>query len=101
MRYAVDGADTDAFDTNYGHIFIFGMPGADADTPPLAPAITAYDAYEIDQKTDDGRPGTGRILSFTNGSATTPDCSTSADITAEYKVSTEGPACALIFTTGL
>ena len=101
MRYALDGPATGIFDANYGHVIIFGMPGADADTPPLTAALPPTDAYELDQKVDDGHPGTGRVMGFTNASAFNPNCSTSADTTAEYNVSVQDFSCSLIFTTGL
>jgi len=94
------------FDANYRHIIVFGAPSklsnnaVNGPIPPYYPSLTASEAFSIDQKMDDGYPGTGNILSYTPGLLATPNCATSATPPAAYKVSTSGNVCSLIFITG-
>ncbi len=76
---------------NYQHPLFIGasVPG----WVPEAVLFTAADAYKIDDKYDDGLPGTGTIRSFINTYHT--NCSTNA---TTYKTAYKGPACILIFT---
>jgi len=104
-----------AFQANYRHVIMFGMPSPSPvdrwyplTVAPLFPALTPVEAMSIDQKIDDGMPGTGNVLAFTQDSYTslaggnnncTNSNSTSA-ATATYQTQVTGLQCALIFITG-
>jgi type II secretory pathway pseudopilin PulG len=102
VRYALPGAATGVFNADYYHVIMMGLPHND-ETPPINPALNPTDAYELDQKMDDGKPGTGKTLSFTNATnvyGQTPACATGTSASAEYNVGTDSIECAMIFITG-
>lgn len=91
---------TGYFPGNYHHVIVFGAP-VSAHASTYGAAISPADAESIDQKLDDGKPGTGNIMSFPTGtlaSCTTGDYTASA--TATYKISDTNLDCSLIFITG-
>jgi len=99
----------DAFPANYNHVFMYGeSPGTDLGgtawlNTPLYPVLTAAEAAGIDQKLDDGKPGTGNVLSPTSDEVTllTPlPCATGNTTAATYNVGVSGNVCVLIFITG-
>lgn len=68
---------------------------ADSQMPPL----TAKEALDIDKKSDDGLPRSGKIIAQTNISSGyfTSTCSTSA---TAYNISSDRLNCSLVFKTG-
>ena len=80
------------------HWLIFG--GLIANTGAMLPILNGVDGYSIDIKTDDGRPGIGKIRASRNATTggNTPNCQTtsSAD-TALYSQTTADPTCTLMF----
>jgi prepilin-type N-terminal cleavage/methylation domain-containing protein len=97
-NYAGDGA-TYAYD--YGNMFGFGVQVATA--WPLTAALKPEEAWNIDTKLDDGRPGAGRILPRDNAGfagAAADKCTTSAnntDYAGSYNLSNSNVACPLHF----
>ncbi|PZP85043.1 MAG: hypothetical protein DI582_06990 [Azospirillum brasilense] len=103
--------DVGMFDGTYGHVLLLGNTGADpmgstGTSPPLKPE----EAWNIDTKMDDGKPGTGSVLSpkttFTARSDGT-GCSdvgytTASSIAASsnYQLSNSSAACPLVMKTG-
>lgn len=81
----------------------FGMAG-----PPVGfrgtaeePLITPSDAFQIDSKMDDGRPGSGEVIGPAAASPLSPNCTTtSSAITALYRTTFANAACNLLFRTG-
>jgi prepilin-type N-terminal cleavage/methylation domain-containing protein len=67
---------------------------------PINPAFRPEEAWNIDTKVDDGRPGLGKVVTFSTN--VLPNCVTSSDpAVAIYKLDyTSGLACVLIFYTG-
>lgn len=64
--------------------------------------LTPQEALEIDEKIDDGRPGTGIILSRPSTSTLNPGCTTTTNAnTSLYNVAGTGNVCALIINTQL
>jgi prepilin-type N-terminal cleavage/methylation domain-containing protein len=62
------------------------------------PLFRPEEAWNIDTKLDDSKPGTGKIRSFKSTSGDTPGCSTSDDpSTAEYAVSSDNVLCSFIY----
>lgn len=87
------------FDGRFGTRFFFGAQ-ADAMASALwGAAITGTQALDIDTKMDDGKPATGKAQSYKKGAAWgTPNCTTAADATAMYDVTTgDINNCALTF----
>jgi prepilin-type N-terminal cleavage/methylation domain-containing protein len=94
-----------------GHVIMFGAQSpniVDNWTGAAAyPVLSTLDAYTIDAKIDDGKPGTGSVFSLPKGSAFAPGgasaCTTgiqSAALTAIYDSTQVGPQCALFFNAG-
>ncbi len=86
--------DTATYKNNYGNMLIFGAqnPG----NYPTAATLKPEEAWNIDTKLDDGKPGTGKIWAwpFIN------NCTTSAsntDYAGAYALSTTSVVCALWF----
>ena len=84
---------------NMGNYYVFGGSSTtgSADQALLKPE----DAWNIDTKMDDGKPGTGGIIPRDAvGFGNTGSCTTSAsktDYTGSYNLSVTSAACALIF----
>lgn len=91
--------DAGAYAGEYGNFFDFG--GLNGASYPFASVLTPEDAWNIDKKLDDGRPGTGFVLSRGwNNTCATPDDGatfTSTNLAASYKLDTKTTVCALEF----
>lgn len=92
------------FNTNYGtHVLTLSSLHTVDSTLGLLPAggiLKAEDAWNIDIKADDGKPGQGKIMSTSQGA--NADCVTTYDsVTASYKVATRSKACGMIFKLGI
>jgi prepilin-type N-terminal cleavage/methylation domain-containing protein len=88
------------YPSSYGNIIEYGggvNTIAAAQGFRAAPGLTATQAKSLDQKTDDGMPSTGNVLSFTTA---TQDCNDASSPPA-YNISNTGIVCSLIFLTGL
>ncbi len=91
----------------YGHMLTFGdktnFSGGDPTTGMTSgAALTVSDALSVDQKIDDGLPGTGTVRS-TKRSSLQPNCTTndSAQTAATYfSANTATNACSLSFILG-
>ena len=60
------------------------------------PIVRPEEAWNIDTKLDDGRPGIGRILGNPQGSSVAPNCSTTnVANTAEYNLTFQSNGCAI------
>lgn len=93
-------SDGNFFDGSYKNVFIVGSDTAYGWN--LGPGLTAEDAYAIDAKLDDGKPGTGNILANKSGSGYSANCSTTAlSNTANYAVTNSGNLCSLMIKSGL
>lgn len=86
---------------NYSNIIVFGAQISAS--PTAGPLLTPAEASSIDQKVDDGMPGTGRVLTLNNswyisagyGSG---NCVTSDLVTATYALTYKGRGCSLNFS---
>lgn len=82
------------FDGEYGNTLMIGRT-SDADDPFLS----AADMATIDDKSDDGKPGTGTIRAYKNSYR--PNCATSNDPNgATYDVDNEENGCTMVLITG-
>ncbi|SRR6266545_2553918 len=89
------------FDGDYiGNMFLFGRSDAgEGDSQGGVtdePVITPAEMLSIDAKFDDGRPGTGRVMTYNSNWIS--NCVTSDDpLTARYNTSIDEPTCMLLF----
>ena len=89
----------DMFAVNhYRDALLFGAPTTSGATKN--PALTTEEAWSLDKKVDDGKPGYGNVTVFENTSTNTPGCATTdiAD-TAMYNTALSGLKCSLVFNT--
>lgn len=98
--YVAPGSSTNTYTANYRHVIVYGQAtGLDVDSPTLNAGISTQDAYNIDSKIDDGKPGMGPVLSYKH--TFMENCATTdVENTALYDVGEEGLNCSLIFITG-
>lgn len=102
-------SDPDHFDGSFRNVFRFGGVGG-AYAAATGRVLKPEEAWNIDTKIDDGKPGTGfartvkwQAESTTNNqSCTTPPWSDSVSIakSSTYYLSNSGINCSLIFDTG-
>ena len=84
-------ANTTRFDVNYGHTHIeLGSDDVDCDGALLIPE----EAWNIDKKTDDGKPARGNIIArFWNNACAS--ASSNTDLDADYNFDNKEVACSL------
>jgi prepilin-type N-terminal cleavage/methylation domain-containing protein len=91
-------ANTLYFDGVYRHVLVYGAPNGTSYT--TQGALSPAEAYALDLRQDDGRPGTGKVRSvkssFSAGCTTTDD-----PATAEYNATGAALACPLVFLMGI
>lgn len=93
------GGDAVTYAGNHGNLLWFGRVTTQrAQSDILKPE----EAWNIDTKVDDGKPGTGRLImrSDSNAWGTANSCSTSTsntDYTGDYRLSVSAVSCALMY----
>lgn len=93
MFTAYNGID---FNTYYGiNHFEYGSYDSTADHDTDAPIITNAEAYNIDQKLDDGMPGRGKVMPRPIGPCT--NAADEDDLDAQYNLQENGIECSLTF----
>lgn len=98
IYYHDAGGDTWWFDVDYGHIFALGSQHATAAT--IDQGLTPEDAWNIDTKVDDGKPGMGSVIAHWWDDCT--DATSFAGLNADgdaadYLLSASGDQCSLVF----
>ncbi len=92
----------DMYEGNYGHVLEYGRPPSTLTESTVYPFLTPEEAWNIDMKLDDGRPGYGNMAVRKPASTYSPGCSTDADpAVAEYSVQNTAKICSIIFKTGV
>ena len=71
------------------HVFLYG---GQRDGTSGAPILKSEEVWNIDQKIDDGKAGSGLVRNYDNWT-TTPDCTVSGN----YNLTNTGQICSLIF----
>lgn len=93
-RYADNSASATEFQVLLQNYLSFGIPNATNGFPD-GNTLSPPEAFSIDDKVDDGKPGTGKVIAV-GGYATCTNAANSADFAATY-LATESPLCALAF----
>jgi type II secretory pathway pseudopilin PulG len=101
MLHVLPGQAAGVYNSNYHHVIIFGTPvGPQASA--YGAAINPTEALLIDQKVDDGKPGSGFVLSFTPENPETQFCvSNTSELGSAYDTTVPDISCSLIFITGI
>lgn len=93
------------FDKQYEHVFFFGAQEPQWET--FVPVLRPEEAWNIDVKLDDGKPGTGAIMEMqsdgitSSTNSTARQCTTTQLVsTAEYNVRRPDISCMLLVNTG-
>ena len=86
-------SDPNMFDGPYGNVVTLAGARNLSYTPPQIRIFSAQDAWNIDTKFDDGKPASGAILS--NKNTNYPTCTTGADSTANYLLTSTDLGCNL------
>jgi prepilin-type N-terminal cleavage/methylation domain-containing protein len=87
------------FDGAHNNVIIFGNSAGGADIT-IYPILKPEEAWNIDTKIDDGRPGTGLVHTIKSGTYSSVCPTTNVATTAEYNLSNSTTGCALMFNTG-
>lgn len=86
------------FPTPITHWTTIGKPLANG--IPQDKLFTPLEAKMIDEKMDDGKPGTGDVMTYKSAYANTPNCSSTDDEdTAEYRTDLDTAECSLHIRT--
>jgi len=91
------GGDAASYAIDYGNYFRFGTPTPNTFTTD--PALKPEEAWNIDTKMDDGRPGYGKVSAvFWNNQCATGGAAATDLANSVYFLSNTAVACALSFT---
>lgn len=99
-----DSADTEVTNSriiegNYGHVLVFGLgDGFWYHAMGYGPVLKPEEAWNIDQKMDDGLAGGGKVMA--PGTAVNGDCAETSTVGTPYKLSVDDVECGLVFKTG-
>jgi prepilin-type N-terminal cleavage/methylation domain-containing protein len=85
-------ADANAFTVNYGNNFLFGADVGTGGT--WGPAMKPEEAWNIDTKMDDGRPGYGKIIARQWNNCATGGANKADLANAVYALSSQNVVCA-------
>lgn len=105
-----DGTATTLFEGTYDHVFAYGLVATtNASVHSTTGALLKpEEAWNIDTKLDDGKPGTGLLRTYeSQGNATTGCSNTAASTTAAvgstsaYLLSNSNQTCSLVFKIGI
>ncbi len=101
LYHQVDNyTDVNHWPMPYRNIFTFGTAPASA-THTAHAAFLPEEAWNLDTKLDDGRPGYGRVWNFKNTSTATPGCVDSdTQATASYALTNTNKLCMIGITSG-
>lgn len=91
----VNPGDNYYFPGQYGNALHFGSQGNWTTNSALRPE----EAWNIDTKADDGRPGTGSFTTWRNN-AGFPNCTNGNDATAAYRLEVTSISCQFTIKTG-
>lgn len=91
---ATGGGSTNSYEVSYINSFELGAPIENSSTS--GPLLTPEEAWNVDQKMDDGIPGMGKVVArYWDDACATATSNTDYD--APYKLSDDSVQCALLF----
>lgn len=79
--------------SDYNNVLTFGA--TDETGYPVKPLLLPQEAWSLDQKLDDGKPGHGRVVALYYTTCTT--ATAAAQLEAEYLLTSDDKGCALVF----
>jgi prepilin-type N-terminal cleavage/methylation domain-containing protein len=85
--------NADFFEGDYNNVMMLG--GVLKDNFAVAPTLTTTEAYEIDKKTDDESPATGKVRAPPESSTKIPDLNCVGG--NNYNIKADGKECSLLF----
>jgi len=97
LNYFLMTSDGSLWGDQYGHVLNFGVDVAGTYT--IGPVLTASEALNIDNKLDDGWPGTGKIRAW-RASVLSHCTSDTTQTGSTYNTAANGNACSLVFLLG-
>lgn len=84
----------------YGNVVTQMMFGRRSSNYHFRDVLKPEEAWNIDSKMDDGRPGLGKVRSWKRGGGYNPVCATTATaFDAQYDLALNAVACTLLFVT--
>lgn len=86
---------TAGFASIYGNYFVLGAK--QADNTPLVAVLKPEEAWNIDTKSDDGRPATGKIMPLWQGGISCTTSTSLTDTSGTYNLSNSTNLCAMYF----
>lgn len=100
LYYINSGSGTGTYGPVSGHMLSFGKTDSDGTLMTYRALLPPVEALSIDTKLDDGKPGSGKII--TMRTSILSDCTTndSSQTNATYKTSYTAAACSLLFFPG-
>ncbi|PZP86906.1 MAG: hypothetical protein DI582_01245 [Azospirillum brasilense] len=104
--YVAPGAVSFQFEGNYSNTLILGASTTSCET--AGPIMKPEEAWNIDTKMDDGKPGMGKLVTRTSlpvgGPGVMPNCNDGDNTmaaSAQYRLDFNGVNCSLLFRTAL
>lgn len=94
IRYLGTNPGGEHYNGTYNHTLIFGRDGPLSYT--YLPVLTPREAYGIDLKLDDGRPGQGKLYTYT--STYNSGCTDLDTTAAVYSLTNKATACSLLYS---
>ena len=96
---AAPAGNAEQYPGSQGHIITIG--GYNSGAAPQNPVMKPEEAWNIDSKIDDGKPGLGRVRSFRAGGIYNPSCATSSTASAaDYTLTSSAIGCSLMMEGG-
>lgn len=100
LYYSLTTTSTRLWGDKYGHILTLG--GYVANNMARAPVLSSSEAFAIDQKIDDGMPGTGIVRAWRTLQLPTCTTNDTTQTAQSYVTTTNGTyTCSLIFLLGM
>lgn len=95
LDHRTDNSSTpDRFDINYGNVFSFGLEMGAVNNVTRGDALIPEEAWNIDTKIDDGKPGRGKVILY--GLTTCTDAADKDDLDGSYLLTYTGKDCGLM-----
>lgn len=101
LFYLLMTSDGALWGDQYGHVLTLGKAFPSGGTYTIGAILTPTEALSLDQKIDDGAPGTGKIRPFRTSVLADCTANDTSKTAATYKTSYTSQACSLLFILGI